>query len=1079
MKKTIFYIVLATLCLNFGAGAQTAIKLIGSVFDTADNKPLQGATVKIKSTGVSTSTNEKGEFTLSTTEANGVLTISFVGYKTIEISFSEINRGPFKISLIEDKSILKEVSIVSTGYQTLPKERATGSFAQVDNQLLDRRVSTDLLGRLDGVVPGLLFNRNTVNGQAGQSDISIRGVSTLFANNQPLIVVDGFPYNGDLANINPNDVESITVLKDAAAASIWGVRSGNGVIVITTKKGRKNQPLSIELNANITVSNKPNLYYNPNFLPSNDFINIEEQLFSKGFYDRDLSTGYKGVSPVVQILADQRSGRVTDAVAASQINSLRNIDVRNHLSKYFYKHATNQQYALNIRGGNEKSDYFFSLGKDHNQASQTGNLNDRITINSLYNFSPVKDLTVTAGYNYIQSYTRNNSPIGSIITTSPNAIYPYAQLVDANGNALSIVHDYAQNYVNTAGSGKYLDWNYRPLDELKNADNTIKSLDNRLNFGVGYKFLRHFSVDLKYQYERAVTNAVNDYNLATYYARDLINRYSTVDASGNLTTPIPVGGILQQSNSYLTAEQGRGQLNFNDTWNQKHELNAIVGFEISSTINESDAYTSYGYDKSSEISNANINYVTSYPLNPNGSATIPTAQEFGKTTGNFVSYFSNTAYTYGDRYTFSLSGRIDKSNLFGVNTNQKAVPLYSAGFAWDAGKESFYHLDWLPYLKLRATYGYTGNINTSATAVTTLRQFPANYNPYANGNPYNFIANPGNPELRWEKVRMINLGIDFAFKKQVVSGSVEYYLKKGTDLFGNSPLAPSTGLTTFFGNTADIKGRGIDIVINSRNIRGASFSWTTNFLFSQALDKVMRYDATITSGNYIALSNASTINPLAGNPLYSLYSYRWVGLTHGTGDPQGYLNGKVSRDYAGILSQTTIKDMVYSGSARPTIFGAFRNTFSYKQWTLSANITYKLNYYFRKTSYSSSALPWQANKDYFERWQKPGDELKTHVPSLQQPPFDTNRDAFYQYSSALIDRGDHIRLQDIRLSYELDKSKIKGLPFSHLSVYSYINNLGIIWRANRDHLDPDLVMGSSLSSYPLPRTYALGIKANF
>jgi TonB-linked SusC/RagA family outer membrane protein len=1079
MKKTIFYIVLATLCLNFGARAQTAIKLIGSVFDTADNKPLHGATVKIKSTGVSTSTNEKGEFTLSTTEANGVLTISFVGYKTIEISFSEINRGPFKISLIEDKSILKEVSIVSTGYQTLPKERATGSFAQVDNQLLDRRVSTDLLGRLDGVVPGLLFNRNTVNGQAGQSDISIRGVSTLFANNQPLIVVDGFPYNGDLANINPNDVESITVLKDAAAASIWGVRSGNGVIVITTKKGRKNQPLSIELNANITVSNKPNLYYNPNFLPSNDFINIEEQLFSKGFYDRDLSTGYKGVSPVVQILADQRSGRVTDAVAASQINSLRNIDVRNDLSKYFYKHATNQQYALNIRGGNEKSDYFFSLGKDHNQASQTGNLNDRITINSLYNFSPVKDLTVTAGYNYIQSYTRNNSPIGSIITTSPNAIYPYAQLVDANGNALSIVHDYAQNYVNTAGSGRYLDWNYRPLDELKNADNTIKSLDNRLNFGVGYKFLRHFSADLKYQYERAVTNAVNDYNLATYYARDLINRYSSVGASGNLTTPIPVGGILQQSNSYLTAEQGRGQLNFHNTWNQKHELNAIVGFEIGSIINESDANTSYGYDKSSKISNANINYVTSYPLNPNGSATIPTAQGFGKTTGNFISYYSNAAYTYGDRYTFSLSGRIDKSNLFGVNTNQKAVPLYSAGFAWDAGKESFYHLDWLPYLKLRATYGYTGNINTSVTAVTTLRQFPANYNPYANGNPYNFIANPGNPELRWEKVRMINLGIDFAFKKQVVSGSVEYYFKKGTDLFGNSPLAPSTGLTTFFGNTADINGRGIDIVINSRNIRGASFSWTTNFLFSQALDKVTRYDAAITSGNYIALSNASTINPLAGNPLYSLYSYRWAGLTHDTGDPQGYLNGKVSRDYAGILSQTTIKDMVYSGSARPTIFGAFRNTFSYKQWTLSANITYKLNYYFRKTSYGSSALPWQANKDYFERWQKPGDELKTHVPSLQQPPFDTNRDAFYQYSSALIDRGDHIRLQDIRLSYELDKSKIKGLPFSHLSVYSYINNLGIIWRANRDHLDPDLVMGSSLSSYPLPRTYALGIKANF
>ncbi len=1032
----------------------------------------------MKGTGKGTVTDEKGEFQLKEVDENANLVVSNVGYEKLEYKLK--GKSDLQLRLKIFTKNLEDVNVTyHSGYQNIPKERATGSFVLLDSALIDRRVSPDLLSRLDGVVPGLLFNRNTVNGQAGQSDLSIRGVSTLFANNQPLVVVDGFTYDGDLANLNPNDVESITVLKDAAAASIWGVRSGNGVIVINTKKGKRNQPLRVELNANITIGKKPNLYYNPNFLPSNTFIDLEEQLFNAGAYDGDLNTGYKAVSPVVQILADLQSGKISPADATSQINALRNIDVRNDLSKDFYQHAVNQQYSLSVTGGNEKSDYFISLGEDHNLASQVGNSNNRFTLNSRYNFNPVKNLLISIGYNLIQANAQNNSPVGSIITTNKSTIYPYAPLVDANGNGLPIVHDHSANYSNSAGNGKFLDWNYNPLQELRNADNTVKSQDNRLNFEVNYRFLKHFSADLKYQYEKASTVAMNDYNLSTYYARDLINRYSQLDPSGNLTNPIPIGGILQQSDNYLTSQQGRGQLNFNDGWGQKNEISAIAGFEINHAINESDANTAYGYDKSSEINNANIDYVTSFPLNPTGSATIPTALGYGKTTNNYLSYYSNAAYTYDGRYTFSLSGRIDKSNLFGVSTNQKSVPLYSTGISWEANRERFYHIDWLPYLKIRATYGYTGNINTSATAVTTLRQFPANYNPYANGNPYDFVANPGNPELRWETDRMINLGIDYSLKKQIISGSIEYYFKKGDGLFGNSPLAPSTGLTTFFGNTADIKGQGIDIVINSHNVRGRNFSWSTNFLFSHVLDKVSQYNTTISSSSFIELSNASTINPLVGKALYGLYSYRWAGLSHDTGDPQGYLNGKVSSDYAGILSQTTLEDIKYNGSARPTAFGSFRNSFSFKELTLSVNITYELNYYFRKTSYTSSSLPWQGNEDYFQRWQKPGDELTTNIPSFQLPPYTTDRDAFYQNSSALIVRGDNIRLKDLRFSYELDKSKIKGLLFSHLSIYSYIDNIGIIWRANKDHLDPDLVIGSPLSSYPLPRTYAFGIKANF
>jgi hypothetical protein len=213
--------------------------------------------------------------------------------------------------------------------------------------------------------------------------------------------------------------------------------------------------------------------------------------------------------------------------------------------------------------------------------------------------------------------------------------------------------------------------------------------------------------------------------------------------------------------------------------------------------------------------------------------------------------------------------------------------------------------------------------------------------------------------------------------------------------------------------------------------------------------------------------------------LYGLYSYRWAGLTHTTGDPQGYLNGQVSTDYGSILSNTTIDNMVYNGSSRPTTYGSFRNNFSYKDLSLSFNVIYKLNYYFRRSSYTSSALPYGGNIDYYKRWQNPGDELTTNVPSLQYPPYNGNRDVFYNYSSVLIDKGDHVRLQDITLSYELNQNHWKGSPFTKLQVYTYLNNVGILWRANHDHLDPDLSTNSNFAAYPMPRTLAFGIKANF
>ncbi|MCO5946730.1 SusC/RagA family TonB-linked outer membrane protein [Mucilaginibacter flavidus] len=1062
---------------------QSPVNQIKGKVTDSNGVALHGATVKLKEGSTITITDQNGDFEINSPETTGTLIISFVGYKPIEVNFSQTETGPFKIVLIENQSTLREVSVVSTGYQTLPKERATGSFAQINNPLLNRRVSTDILSRLEGIVPGLLFNRNTLNSSNGVADISIRGVSTINAQKQPLIVLDGFPYDGDINNINPNSIESISILKDAAAASIWGVKSGNGVIVITSKHGLRNQKTLIEFNSNVTVGEKLNLKYNSNFLNSNDFINYEQALFSKGYYDDDLSTGYVAVSPAVAILDKQRSGLISSSEAANQLNTLRNIDVRNDLSKYFYQPSVNQQYSLNLKGGSTNSDYFFSVGYDNNKSNEVGNLNDRLAISSNYNFYPVKNLTISAGVNYVQTSATANSPLANINGgNTKSGLYPYAQLVDSKSNSLSIVKDYASSFVDTAGNGRYYDWKYRPLDELHNADNKSTSTDNRINFGIKYDFLKGFSAELKYQYERQHISGNNYLSDQTYYTGDLINQFTQGYPSTTLTYPIPQGGILQQSSNDLYSNHGRFQLNYSKKFNSNNELNVIAGAEISSAVTQSNSNTAYGYSKENSTT-SNIDAVTYFPTYPSTyDSQIPNSLGFGKFTDHYLSYFSNAAYTYKERYVISASGRIDQSNLFGVNTNQKGVPLYSTGLAWLFSKESFFHSSWLDYGKLRATYGYNGNVDKTVAAFTTQKQIGGNGNYYY-GIPFLIVDKPGNPDLRWEKIRNINLGLDFSTKNGLVSGYVEIYFKKGADLIGDTQLPPTTGFIKYRGNYADIKGSGIDVALNSENIRSDNFKWVTNFLFSKESNIVTKYNVqqTVNTCFLSGSGNGTNVIPLQGRPLYAIYSYRWAGLSHDTGDPQGYLNGIVSKDYNAIINTTTPNNFKYDGPSRPTIYGSLRNNFTYHAISLSFNLIYKFNYYFRKPSidYGALAQSWFGNSDFITRWQKPGDEITNNVPSTAYPPFDTQRQTFYSYSTALVAKGDHIRLQDITLSYTLDNLSSKKLPFRKLQIYYYINNVAILWRANHSHLDPNLYANGSYEVLPIPRTYAIGLKANF
>ncbi|MEE1946430.1 SusC/RagA family TonB-linked outer membrane protein [Pedobacter sp. KR3-3] len=1062
-------------------------KTITGLVTDETNQPLPGAGVTIQETGQQTSTGTDGKFRMDGVPENATLIISFTGYERREIPATG---ETIAVQLKPDASLLNEV-VVSTGYQKLPLERATGSFVQLDSAIINRRVSTNILDRLEGITSGLIFNR-TVASPNEKLGIAIRGKSTIDpkVNADPLIVLDNFPYEGDPANINPNDVESITVLKDAASASIWGARAGNGVIVITTRKGRLNQPLSITLNANLTIGEKPDLYYSHGFLNAGEYIDIEKQLFDLGYFNADITntTTRPPLSPVVEILLRKRNGQLTDAQATALIDPYRSIDVRDDFSKYMYRTSASQQYALNLTGGSDKATYAFSAGYDNNLDNVKRSGNDRLTLNAYQTYRPVKGLTLTAGINYIQGNRDNSSTglrYGSLGIGGAGAKYglwPYARLADDNGNPARLTQNYRDSYIDSTVPLGFLDWTFRPLEELELADNTVKTKSTIIRTGASYKFIDYLNIDLQYQYEGQSTDSRNLRSQHTYYARNLVNQFSVRNTTtGQFTYNFPVGGILNLYSSELRSNNGRAQLNFGKTFADKHEVNAIAGAEIRQVETEGYGRTSYGYDDNLGTGATGLDFKTSYPKNPSGTGRLPGVESsVAGTTNRYISYYANASYTYDGRYTISGSARKDGANLFGVRTNDKITPLWSAGIAWNAAREPFYSLDWLPQLKLRATYGFNGNIyNASAyLTATTLTSSRT-------GLPYAFIQNPPNSELSWERVRNVNLGMDFATRGNTLTGTLEFYRKDGLGLIESRPLAPSSGFASFKGNAASTRTKGMDVTINATG-RVDAFGWQASLLTTLQKDKVTAYSAQFYATQLVDPPVASSLPEVTGQlavvgrSLYGIYSYRWAGLDPANGDPIGYLNGQPSKDYLNILRTTTPEQLVYHGSGRPAVFGALRNTITWRQFSASANVTYKLGYYFHANAPAinlAGALNRNgARSEIASRWRQPGDELITNVPSLAYPA-NSNRSNFYRGAEVNVHRGDHIRLQDITLGYELTRSQWKQSPFSRLQLYIYCNNLGILWRENKIGADPDYYSSATTAiEYPNPRTYALGLK---
>ncbi len=1048
--------------------AQQLLRISGTVTSSANEEPLGGASLTVKGTRISIITGSDGSYSMAVPKGH-LITVSNIGYGAKEINTDTITGGNMDIVLTQKNITLSNVT-VSTGYQQINAGRATGSFTKVDNQLFNRSTGTTILDRLDGVTPSVFFDHRSTS----DAPIQIRGISTLgLASTAPLIVVDNFPYEGDINNLNPNDVESVTILKDAAASAIWGARAGNGVIVITTKKGRAGQPFKVSFNTDVIITPKPNLFTQKN-MSTSGYIDVEQYLFTQGFYDDAISNTdtYTPLSPVVQILANERTGTITEAQGTTQLNALRNIDVRNDFEKYLYRKGVTQQYGLSMSGGGKGFTYILSGGYDQGIANLVGNKNDRITIRSFNSYTPVKNLQIDFSANYTISHTTLNSPggYGSIsIPGNGEALYPYSQLADGKGNPLPIDILYNGAFTDTAGAGVLLNWKYRPLDELKNVNNTAVNNAFIADAGLKYKFTPALDAELKYQFQSTV-GSTSDYSSEnSFQARNLINQFTQYDGT-SISYIVPLGGILDEAHSNLTGYALRGQLNYNKAFSENSVLNLLAGAEARQTVITGSTSRVYGYNSS--LNFTDVDFATAYPTYDNllGSTNIPSGTGFTGTTERYTSLFANGTYTYNKLYSVSGSFRTDASNLFGVKANQKALPLWSAGAAWNASDEKFYHVQWMPLVKLRLTYGYGGNVSHSVAALATLRYNPAAYQPITN-LPFAVISNYPNAHLQWEKVATTNAGIDFGSKNNVISGSIDYYIKRSSDVLGQQQLDPTVGVGYLFTNSANLVGHGVDVVLNSKNIKSRNFLWQTNFYLSYIKQKVTRYLYTQYTDGLI--SDGLSITPLPGYEPYQIISFKWGGL-NSSGNPVGYINGKKSTAYDSLTSQP-LQNQSIDGSAVPHFFGSFRNSVSFKEFTLSANITFRLGYYFRRPSLSYYSLFYnlQGNPEYEQRWQHPGDELKTNVPSMIYP-VDSYRDQFYNYADINVLNAGNIRLNDVRLGYtfsQLFKSRILKQP----ELFAYASNLNVLlWKANKAGIDPDFPTGLKT-----PISISFGLRTNF
>ncbi len=1056
--------------------------LKGFIVEAESNLPLIGVNVYVKGTTNGTITDENGSFSLESETDNGTIVFSYIGYEDQERPFGI--ESSFAIIMVPAVSSVDEVIVYATGLTKISKERATGSYSVMTRSEIESSPNEEIGASLEGNVTGL---QETYNPATGQSEITIRGVGTMKSEKAPLIVVDGFPVDGDFSTINPNDIDNVTILKDAAAASIWGARAGNGVIVVTTRKGKNSGKFNVELGSYLKMGEEFDMDYNMARASVNNQLSYEKYLV-----DNDYGT-YWGVpdnladardvySKGVQAYFDHKRGAISTGDLNNTIAGLKNSNYQDDVKKYLLRKPVTQQHNVSISGSTDKASYYLSVLYNNVKGHFKESGDQKVLIN-FRNTYQLKDwLSFRFG---MMSELKKSDNSGSNMGTI-KGISPYENLINADGSYAQVDHGVNYAYMNpiakTAIDLPYSNWGYNPVEEMLNRDYITDYNNSRIQTGLDFKIIEGLHFSPSFQYEK-FSSKTNNYNGEdTYYVRNLVNDNVKYNEDTNTVEEAyaPKGGTLYQGYNETISYDLRNQINYDKKIGADHEVNIVAATEHIWRVNESTGNMLYGHDPDQNThalppqgyGSSAIYWNTMIPSYYGGS--LSSGHYLGYNNTRLFSFFANGAYTYKQKYTLTGSYRTDASNMIVDNPKFRYSPFWSIGGSWNAKRESFLQsVDFVDQLTVRSTYGISGNTVTTASTVPviSLGASPSNRTGAYSG----YVSDYGNPTLRWEKINQLNVAVDFSLFNRLLYGSFEIYDKHSEDLLADVSIPATYGSTYQIFNVAEVSNKGFEMSLNS-NLKFGDLSWNTGLNYSHNTSKVLSLQV-----DHIYPRSISNYQFVEGESVSPAYSWVYGGMNE---DDLPTIIGENGITYTmnenigtnGEKGQDVLRNM--GTFIAPTVIG-WHNNFKYKGFTLRALITAKFGHVFRRSTYDYQMIT--RNKTFYHEdlnglMEGKADELG--IPALPDGyEFFTYRWGWYApHLNTLVEDAGHIRLKELYLGYELPQNIASSIGLDKLTVFTHARDLGTLWTANDKGIDPEYIKGRRFNP---GASYTIGFNLGF
>ncbi|MCM1051759.1 MAG: SusC/RagA family TonB-linked outer membrane protein [Paenibacillus sp.] len=1061
-------------------------KISGTVVDE-DDTPMPGATVTIEGTQNIVATDIDGKFAIDVNAINPTLSVSYIGMKPYDMKLTAENtKKPLRIVLQTNASIMNEV--VVTGYQEVKKEKMTGSVTTISAEKLAERYTPNLLNNLEGRVAGL----STYGGQA-----VIRGVGSLHGSSSPLLVVDGLPVESSISDLNPYDIMSVNILKDAAASAIYGARAANGIIVVTTKNARTKGKIDIGFSTDITVYENRNVDYSDNFyMTPEQQVNAEAEYYDYYFNSGSISDPLgltksaieqgNQISPIRYGYYELASGNISQEELDSRLNQLKSNNFARDYADAVYRRQVIQQYNLSLRGSNDKMRNNLVINYRHNNNGMINSNDNRLNISYKGSFDLAKWLTVTAGINGIYDSSKQAGDDSTADYTNIWSLPAYTPFYNTDGTRRTQYYAYSGNEYWTGQEGME-DLGVDIINELYANVRHTRRQNMRYHADLLFMIIPGLTANAQFTYEVENTQIKWEADKTSHAARSIRNGYAYKDKNGNITRYVPEnGGMMQTTNRNGNYWTVRGQLNYNRIFWNKHEITAIAGLEFRDTKNTGVHSLAIGYDDQlqSTFTNttgfdtlANLDYAPYFicSTRTSTSSMYPAKSMlymdyFQNALGidvekhhRYASGYANLTYTFDDRYNIFGSYRKDYADVYGLNSKFRGQPLWSTGIGWNIHNESFIHdMTWLNFLKLRFSYGVTGNIYQDANSFMTATTTDINS---ITKQPEARVKSPANPYLRWEKNRTTNLGVDYSFLNYRLRGSLDYYIKKGEDIFAQRTLDPTSGFASMNGNVASIRNRGIEVAIAYDWIRpskGKGFGWTTSLTLSHNKNIVTNVETPAKSASQLLNTPFKT-----GYPVSAIWSYRFAGIGDQPGeegqllwysDEEGNRQHRVSSLAPSILE--------YSGQRDPKLIMGMENTLTWNGLRLGVTMVYYGGHKMRALAET-------------EMWGIPDSPISSYFLNAWTPDNHTSTPGFGQYgsvsnsmicseayySNAAVRDADFLKIRNITLSYDLPARWLRHAGISGCQLRMQLNEPKALWTKNKLGIDPETLSIRGRSSY--------------